>query len=137
MTTDNQRILQYSMYVLGLILAFLIYETLNGTIELIDTFVFAIRAYPIPLVGSLEKITPLIGLGAGIAAAEYARRHPVANKYGIEVIGELRKVTWPDWKEIKGTTLVVFGVSFVVTVILFTLDTIFEGLMNLLVKAVS
>jgi Fe2+ transport system protein B len=54
MTTDNQRILQYSMYVLGLILAFLIWATLNSTIEVVDTFVFAIRAYRIPLVGSLE-----------------------------------------------------------------------------------
>ncbi len=128
MTVDNQRLLQYSLYGLGVVVWFIIWRLLGSLVEIA---LLVQRAAPpeIPLVGSLNNLAALVALGLTAAVVEYARRHKKANKFGVEVVSELRKVTWPTWKDVKGTTLVVIGVTFVVAIILFAFDKFYELIM--------
>ena len=64
----------------------------------------------------------------------YAWRNEVAKKFGIEVVSELRKVTWPSWKEIKGATLIVLGVTFAVSFVLFIFDKIYDGIVGFIFR---
>jgi preprotein translocase SecE subunit len=131
MTLDNQRLLQYVLYGLGLILWFVLWKFLGSMIELV-TVGFSLRPVDVPVFGSLANLSAIFALGAAVAGAEYARRNPVSNKFGIEVLSELRKVSWPNWTEVKGTTMVVLGVSIVVSLILFVFDKIYEQLIRLI-----
>ena len=50
-----------------------------------------------------------------------------------ESIAELRKVTWPTREQVRNLTVLVFAVSFTVGVYITVLDTIFQGVIGLLV----
>ncbi len=134
MTTDNQRFLQYSLYGLGLVLWYVLWRTIGSTMNVIDEFYYPVNMLQIPLFGSLNNLVPLLTLGIAMGIAEYVRRNAKGNKFGIEVVSELRKVSWPASKDVRGTTLVVLGVTLVVSFILFLFDKVFDGLIGLLFR---
>ena len=47
---------------------------------------------------------------------------------------ELRKVTWPTWKETRATSLVVFGFVAVMALFLSLVDLVFSGLIGLILS---
>ena len=47
---------------------------------------------------------------------------------------ELRKVTWPTWKETRATSLVVFGFVAVMTLLLSLVDLVFSGIIGLILS---
>ncbi|HUT52238.1 MAG TPA: preprotein translocase subunit SecE [bacterium] len=133
MTLDNQRVLQYTLYGLGLVVWFVVWKFLGSVTDLI----LVVRHLPqvdVPGFGNLNNLYALVALGITAGAVEYARRHAVANKFGIEVIAELRKVTWPNWAEVRGTTVVVLGVTLAVSLILFAFDSVYDFLIRALFK---
>lgn len=119
MTLDNQRIMQGSLYVAGVIAGYVVYKFLASIVDLIS---------PNLMLGSFsaDRLIALVSVAAGVGAAELARRHPVANAFLLEVIGELKKVTWPNWKEVRGATVVVLVMTAVVALLLLILDKIFD-----------
>ena len=131
MVTDNQRLLQYGLYGLGIVMWFVTWRMFSGVIDLTSQ-IMSWRPGDIPIAGSLSNLSALVSLIVTAAAVEYTRRHEVANRFGVEVVAELRKVSWPNWKEVQGTTMVVVGVSFVVAVILWVFDMIYDRLITLL-----
>jgi preprotein translocase SecE subunit len=52
------------------------------------------------------------------AAFIYTLRNAMAQEFANDVFNELRKVTWPSWKETRQSTLVVIVTVFVVGMIL-------------------
>jgi preprotein translocase SecE subunit len=131
MTLDNQRVLQYSLYGLGIVVFYVVWKFLGSVTDLL----LLVRHLPqveLPGLGNLNNLYAILAIGITAGAVEYTRRHPVANKFGIEVIAELRKVTWPNWGEVRGTTIVVLGVTIAVSLILFFFDFIYDGLIRLL-----
>jgi preprotein translocase SecE subunit len=71
-------------------------------------------------------LLPIVTLAISVALAEVIRRNSKANEYGVDVVVETKKVTWPNRKELQGSTLIVIVMSLVATVIIFALDKIFE-----------
>ena len=126
MTFDNQRIMQGSLYVTGLLAGFVLSKFGSSIADL--------AAPNLALVGGFTLVQGLeiLSFAVGLAAAEVARRHPVSNAFFLDVIGELKKVTWPNWKEVRGATTVVLIMTFAVAVLLFILDKIFDFGLNLL-----
>jgi len=49
-----------------------------------------------------------------------------------EVQIEMKKVSWPTWIELKGSTYVVIGLSLLIGVFLFFIDIILSRVMNVL-----
>jgi preprotein translocase subunit SecE len=54
-------------------------------------------------------------------------------RYFDEVWSELRKVSWPTREQVRNLTVLVFAVSFTVGIYITVLDTVFQGLIGLLV----
>jgi preprotein translocase SecE subunit len=133
MTWDNQRLLQYALYGLALVVWFVVWKFFTSVSDLI----LLLRHMPqveVPLLGSLNNLLALVALAVSAGAAEYARRNEVSNRFGVEVLSELRKVSWPNWIDVRGTTLVVLGVTMVVSAILWFFDTIYDFLVQQLFK---
>lgn len=55
-------------------------------------------------------------------------------QYFKEVRSELRKVTWPNRKELTQYTTVVFVSVFIVAFVIWIVDSAFTGLLNLILR---
>ncbi|MBS1270943.1 MAG: Protein translocase subunit SecE [Candidatus Marinimicrobia bacterium] len=55
--------------------------------------------------------------------------------YIQEVIFEFKKVSWPPWEELKGSTIVVLALTAFFAVLLFVTDFILSRLMSLVLGA--
>ncbi|MAG21610.1 MAG: preprotein translocase subunit SecE [Candidatus Marinimicrobia bacterium] len=43
---------------------------------------------------------------------------------------EMKKVSWPSWEELRGSTMVVLGLSLILGVFLFVVDLILSRIIN-------
>ena len=50
--------------------------------------------------------------------------------FTLEVVDELKKVTWPDRPQLKSATVVILVFIMIVSVIIFTMDTIVRFVIN-------
>jgi preprotein translocase subunit SecE len=48
------------------------------------------------------------------------------------VIFEMKKVSWPSWEELKGSTVVVLILSLIISVFLFLVDLILTRVVNVI-----
>jgi len=53
-------------------------------------------------------------------------------KFIEDVIFEMKKVSWPTWLELKGSTIVVLILSLILSVFLFVVDLILSKLVNVI-----
>ena len=60
------------------------------------------------------------------------------NKIGLYIkdsIHELlHKVTWPTWKELQSSAILVMVASLIIAAIIFVMDSAFQGALNILYK---
>jgi len=74
--------------------------------------------WDLPLISSKFTLSDAIGLVAGIITTLLLRRSEKVNTAAIEIANELKKVTWPSWKETRLSTVVVIIVTVIVSAIL-------------------
>jgi preprotein translocase subunit SecE len=55
-----------------------------------------------------------------------------AKNFGAEVVDELKKVTWPDWAQLKNATLVIIVFVLIVAVIIWVMDLASRGVLDLI-----
>ncbi|HDN58432.1 MAG: preprotein translocase subunit SecE [Candidatus Neomarinimicrobiota bacterium] len=48
------------------------------------------------------------------------------------VVFEMKKVSWPSWEELKGSTIVVLALSLVLAVYLFIIDSLLTRIVHLI-----
>ncbi len=54
-------------------------------------------------------------------------------EYVLEAYDELvHKVTWPSWKELQSSALVVMVASFIIALVIFVMDISFESIMKVI-----
>ena len=121
MAVDNQTYLNYSMIALAGILVWISRQF----------FAFLISTARLsPYLGTWNDITPIfLGIILGVAAFYVARKNEVINRFGTEVVVELRKVTWPTRKEVTGATAAVLIMVFVCGLMLFIFDLVFSKML--------
>jgi len=122
---SNDRVFLYSLYTLGGVVWFILWETIR-------TFVAFL---PFALPGA--KTTSDLGiagitLAISVALVEVARRNQKAREFGVDVVVETKKVSWPNRKELQGSTLVVFLMSIIAMFLIFGMDKIFEAIIKLI-----
>ena len=54
-----------------------------------------------------------------------------------EVIDELKKVTWPDWAQLKNSTLVVIVFVIIVSLIIFVMDFVVRNILDFIINLFS
>jgi preprotein translocase SecE subunit len=54
--------------------------------------------------------------------------------FAAEVAGEVKKVTWPDWPQLKNWTFVVIVFVLVVSVIIWLMDLSVRGVLSLIMN---
>lgn len=50
--------------------------------------------------------------------------------FGAEVVEELKKVTWPDWPQLKNATFVILVFVVIVAFIIWVMDLTIGGIIN-------
>jgi preprotein translocase subunit SecE len=125
MAIDNQRIALYSFVGLGLVVWFVLWRLFGSIVELL---------FPgeIILGIPLENLLSLLAAGITALIGVLVWRNEQANRFSGEVIVELKKVSWPNWKELRGSTIVVGIMTLIVALILWIFDKIFDSAMKLL-----
>ena len=57
--------------------------------------------------------------------------------FTLEVVEELKKVTWPDWPQLKSATLVILVFIVIVSLIIFTMDSVVRFVINNIINLFS
>lgn len=53
-----------------------------------------------------------------------------ARDFSAEVVEEVKKVTWPDWPQLKNATLVILVFIIIVSVIIWLMDVVTRNALN-------
>ncbi|MBX2814066.1 MAG: preprotein translocase subunit SecE [Myxococcales bacterium] len=95
--------------------AFLLWVTLA---KLLSSVAY-LSDFPDPaLIGTQFTATTLIGFVAAVLATMYAYGRSDIQQFSHDVIEELMKVAWPDWRTTRSATVVVIITTFVVAILL-------------------
>ena len=54
--------------------------------------------------------------------------------FGVEVIDELKKVTWPDWPQLRNATFVILVFVVVVAAIIWLMDIVVRQVIDLVIR---
>jgi preprotein translocase subunit SecE len=57
--------------------------------------------------------------------------------FTTEVVAEIKKVTWPDWPQLKQWTLVVIVFVAIVSAIIWLMDTVVRGVLSVIMNLFS
>jgi preprotein translocase SecE subunit len=117
----------FAFLALGLLAAMTLSRLLAGLF-------FVLGVGDAPLLGSQFTTTTLVGGLAGLAGAWYTYRHPKANEYASEVVGELKKVTWPGKKETQSATVVVIITTIIMAVVMALFDQLWGSATGVIYK---
>ncbi len=80
---------------------------------------------------SLGNVSTIVGYGVAFVAALLIWRIPRTQQVSLDVALELRRVTWPSWRETRAATVAVIIASFVSAIILGLFDYGWGALANL------
>ncbi len=54
--------------------------------------------------------------------------------FTMEMVDEIKKVTWPDWPQLKNATLVILVFIIIVSVIIWLMDVVTRNALNFLLN---
>ena len=131
---ENQKILTWAYLAFGLILWVVLGRFFNFLINVLFSFAWvdsdlflAIDRLPISLGFILGGC---LALGGGI----YSRYNPTVNQFGLEVVAELKKVTWPPMNVTWKSTLAVIVTVFICAIILALFDYMWGSLISFVLQ---
>ena len=117
---------------LYMILGVLLWISLS---KLMAVEVYAMDVSDPQIIGSNFTLTTMVGMVIALVAGIVADRHPRAQEFSIEVVVELRKVTWPTKKETKSATIVVLVTTLIIATILGLFDFVWAELTGIIYSA--
>jgi preprotein translocase subunit SecE len=86
------------------------------------------------LIGVEFTLSDLMGFMTGVIVAVVMWRHEKIHTMAHEIGNELSKVTWPNWPETRGATIVVIIVTVICAILLGLYDTVWSSLTGLIYK---
>ena len=123
--TDNRKIV-FSCFLGSAVLAWLVLSKLAGAVAAyFDFYVYGNS------VETVVRLLPIV-LAGGAFAGFY--RHPKSYGYVTEVVGELKKVTWPSSKDVSAATIAVIIAVLVSAVLLFCVDSVWSFLIRKVIQ---
>ncbi len=84
------------------------------------------------LLGSQFPLSSAIAFLVSVGGLIYVARNAKITQFGIDVVVELRKVTWPEWPETQRSTIVVIVTSLLIAFMLGFFDFVWAELTGLI-----
>jgi preprotein translocase subunit SecE len=109
----------------------LLWATLS---KLLSGLFYAVNIADAALIGSNFTLTNLMAFVLAVGGGLYAYKNPIAYEFSSEVVGELKKVTWPSKKETQTATVVVIVTTLLLSVILGVFDAAWASLTGVIYK---
>lgn len=125
---SQERIVNLSFVAAALILWFVSASLFAQVLD------FAGPDWDMHLIGREFRLSNMLGIAVGIAGGMYLWRNERIFELAHEVAGELRKVTWPTWPEVRLSTVVVMTVTVAVAACLWAFDTVFSAVTRLVYR---
>lgn len=126
----NEKIVIWTFFVFGILVWFLLgrfFAEMMTVFGIVD-----------PLWNTFLKdvlpVSSIIGFVFAVALTFFIVKSEKAREWGVNVVSELKKVTWPTKPEIKAATVIVIVFVAVLTVILASFDYIWGGITSLIFK---
>jgi preprotein translocase subunit SecE len=119
----NQRIVAIGYIVLALLAGFFLEHVLLA--------VFGSFSVTQPLTRPLWNDwtwSSVIGLGSSFGAAFYLWKNPRTHEVSLEIVAELRKVSWPGFAETRAATVAVIVASLIAAALLGLFDVLWQFL---------
>jgi preprotein translocase subunit SecE len=124
MFMTNERTLLYGLYAMGAVVWYVLWMLFRSVVEL----TLPMQSLgPIPL----AQLTAIVALAISFAAVQLVWRNQKAKEYGVDVVVETKKVSWPNRKELQGATIIVVVMVLVTTIIIFGFDKVLDYLVKL------
>jgi preprotein translocase subunit SecE len=57
-----------------------------------------------------------------------------ARDFSAEVVEEVKKVTWPDWQQLKNATLVIIVFVIIVALVIWLMDVVTRNVLSLILN---
>ncbi|MGF1510634.1 MAG: preprotein translocase subunit SecE [Myxococcota bacterium] len=111
----NQRYVYSAYLIFGVLLATTLAKILNAV-------AFSLGISDPPMLGSQFTASTLIGIAVALVGGIILLRNRSASDFSHEVVGELRKVTWPSRAETQRSTIVVIVTTLIVSLMLGLFD---------------
>jgi len=127
MFMTNEKILSASLYFLGLVLWYILWKLFSTIIIQLNLSIHY-KFAGLPLTNWMGILALAISLGL----VQFALHNQKVSSYGTEVIVEMKKVTFPNRRDLQGATLVVILMVLVVTLIIWIFDKLFDALIKLI-----
>ena len=121
--SSNIRWVILSYGIMSLIGVFLLNRIVDGMVGLAGVDDPLADIIPIPVIA---------GVVGGIAVFVILIKHPKTTDFGLDVIKEIRKVTWPTVVETRASTVVVIILTIIISIILGVFDYIFASLTSII-----
>jgi preprotein translocase subunit SecE len=121
---DPKRLVLIFFVVAALALAVFLERLLGFTFS-------ALRIADPAIFGGDWTLSTVIGYGVALVAAVITWRSAKIQRLGLEVAGELKKVTWPSMRETRAATVAVVVATFIAAVILGAFDFVWARLSSL------
>ncbi len=122
---SNQNIVTVFFISVSFLTIFIVYRTIKG--------IMGVANIPDPLEEMIPiSLSQILGAVAGVGLFVWLLRHKEYNQFGVDVVKEIRKVTWPTKAETRAGTIVVFVMTAILTVILGLYDWVFGSLTGLI-----
>lgn len=86
------------------------------------------------IIGREFRLSNLLGVAVGVAGGILLWRNEWLFTQAHEIAGELRKVSWPSWPEVRLSTVVVMITTVLVACVLWGFDTVFAFVSRLVYK---
>ena len=118
-----------------LVLIFFVIATIALAVfleRLVGFTLSALRMADPAVLGADWTLSTVIGYGVAVVAAVVTWKSSKIQRLGLEVAGELKKVTWPSMRETRAATVAVVVASFIAAVILGTFDFVWARLSALI-----
>jgi preprotein translocase subunit SecE len=121
----NNRIVQISYVALAVVSGFFLEHVLLA--------LFGLFSATQPLTTSFSQDSgyswcAVLGLGLAFAIAAYLYRASRSNEVSLEIVGELRKVSWPSLAETRAATVAVIVASLIAACLLGLFDVFWQFL---------
>ncbi|MBI5528585.1 MAG: preprotein translocase subunit SecE [Deltaproteobacteria bacterium] len=84
------------------------------------------------LIGSQFTLSTLIGLAATAGTVYYALTAPKVQEVSLDIVAELKRVTWPERQETFAATIIVIVTVFIMSVVLGIFDFAWKLLTDLI-----